>query len=314
MTTPDVVITEFMNEDAVASLADDYDVVYDPTLVDDRARLFGLLGGARAIVVRNRTLVDPELLAAGPALLVVGRLGVGLDNIDLAACEQRGVAVKPAVGANATAVAEYVIAAIMALTRGVFWSSDRVLDGSWPRTDLAGGEVGGKRLGLVGLGTIARQVADRARALGMTVAAYDPFLPDDDPAWDGVDSQPFDEILTQSDAVSIHVPLTDETRNLIGEHNVSSMRAGSILINTARGGIVDEDAVVEALRSGRLGGAAMDVFTEEPLTEATGSRYRGTPNLIATPHIAGISIESDVRVGEMTAASVRFVLGETATL
>jgi (S)-sulfolactate dehydrogenase len=130
MSTPGVVITESMNEDAVASLADDYDVVYDPTLVDDRARLFGLLGGARAIVVRNRTLVDPELLAAGPALLVIGRLGVGLDNIDLTACEQGGVAVRPAVGANATAVAEYVIAAIMALTRGVFWSSDRVLDGS----------------------------------------------------------------------------------------------------------------------------------------------------------------------------------------
>lgn len=312
MTTPDIVITEFMNDDAAASLAEDFDVVYDPTLVDDRERLLGLLGDARAIIVRNRTQVDADLLAAGPKLLVVGRLGVGLDNIDMGACEARGVAVKPAIGANATAVAEYVIAAIMALTRGVFWASDRVLDGSWPRTDLAGGEVGGRQLGLLGLGTIAREVADRARALGMSVSAYDPFLPEDDPAWDGVESRPLDDILTQSDAVSIHVPLTDETRNLIDADTVSAMRSGSILVNTARGGIVDEDAVVDALRSGHLGGAALDVFSEEPMTGTTGSRYRGTPNLIATPHIAGISIESDVRVGEMTADSVRLVLGETA--
>ena len=311
MTKPDIVITEFMNEDAAASLAEDFDVVYDPTLVDDRDRLFGLLGDARAIIVRNRTQVDTELLDAGSNLLVVGRLGVGLDNIDTAACGERGIAVKPAVGANATAVAEYVIAAIMGLTRGVFWASDRVLDGSWPRTDLAGGEVGGRQLGLVGLGTIAREVAERARALGMAVSAFDPFLPDSDPAWDGVESRSLDGILTQSDAVSIHVPLTDETRNLIGSHNVSEMRPGSVLVNTARGGIVDEDAVIDALRSGHLGGAALDVFSEEPLTGATGSRYLNTPNLIVTPHIAGISIESDVRVGEMTADNVRLVLGDS---
>jgi (S)-sulfolactate dehydrogenase len=308
MTTPDVVITEFMNEAAVESLSQEYDALYDPSLVDDRSRLLGLLGGARAIVVRNRTTVDPELLAAAPRLQVVGRLGVGLDNIDLAACEERGIAVRPAIGANATAVAEYVIGAILALERGVFWATDRVLEGSWPRTDLKGGEIGGKRLGLVGLGTIAREVADRARALGMIVAAHDPFLPSDDPVWNEVDRTTLEDVLTGSDAISIHVPLTDETRNLIDAPTIAAMRPGSIVVNTARGGIIDEDALVAALRSGHLGGAAIDVFAEEPVDERAASRMADTPNLILTPHIAGITNESDVRVGSMTADHVRRAL------
>lgn len=312
MTPPDIVVSEFMDQAAVDSLSDEFDVHYDPALVDDRGRLLALIGDTRALIVRNRTLVDSDLLDSAPRLTVVGRLGVGLDNIDMAACSERSVVVKPATGANTAAVAEYVIAAIMVLIRGVFHAADRVLDGSWPRTDLMGGEVAGRQLGLIGLGTIAREVAARARGLGMTVVAHDPLLPADDAVWDTVGRATLDEVLAQSHAVSIHVPLTEETRGLINHESISKMRPGSVLVNTARGGIIDEDAVASALRSGHLGGAAIDVFEVEPVTGETGSHFSQTPNLIVTPHIAGITQESDARVGKVTVENVRSILrGET---
>lgn len=306
----DVVITEFMDDDAVASLSSQFATVYDPTLVDDRVRLLGMLDSVRGLVVRNRTQVDAELLDAAPSLVVVGRLGVGLDNIDLAACADREVAVKPAIGANVTAVAEYVILTALALTRHVFDATTGVLDGSWPRTETVGREVKERRLGLVGLGAIGRAVADRAVALSMNVIAFDPYLDPGDPAWEGVSRVSFDELVTTSDVVSIHVPLTDSTRNLFDRTTIAAMRSGSILINTARGGIVDEDALAQALLSGHLGGAALDVFATEPVTRASRGRLADAPNLIATPHIAGITIESNARVGMMTADHVRRVLAE----
>jgi len=305
MTNPDVVIVEFMDEAAVESLSDEFDVLYDPALVDDRTALITHLAAARALVVRNRTIVDADLLAAAPELVVVGRLGVGMDNIDTTACEALGIAVRPATGANTAAVAEYVIAAILVLTRGVFDSTDRVADGSWPRTDLLGGEVGDRTLGLIGLGAIASEIAGRAQGLSMNVIAHDPYLEGTDPAWRNVTRMSFDDVVSQADAVSIHVPLTAETQNLLDSDTIAGMRRGSILINTSRGGIVDEDAVVDALRTGQLGGAAIDVFAIEPVTAATGARFFDTPNLIATPHIAGITRESNARVGKMTADNIR---------
>ncbi|MEA2011222.1 MAG: hydroxyacid dehydrogenase [Actinomycetota bacterium] len=311
---PDIVISEFMDEAAVDSLSDEFVTHYDPTLVDDRERFLALLGDARALVVRNRTLVDSDLLDVSPRLAVIGRLGVGLDNIDMTACSAYGVEVKPATGANTAAVAEYVIAAVMVLIRGVFLSTDRVLDGSWPRTESMGGEVAGRQLGLIGLGSIAREVAAHARGLGMTVVAHDPHLPMDDPAWATVERATLDEVLAQSHAVSVHVPLTDETRSLINHATISKMRPGSVLVNTARGGIVEESALVSALRSGHLAGAAIDVFAVEPVSKESGSHLAQTPNLIVTPHIAGITEESDARVGRTTVENVRGVLrGKLAT-
>jgi (S)-sulfolactate dehydrogenase len=303
---PDIVIAEFMEASAVDGLRQDFDVLYDPGLVDDRPRLLAALHDARAVVVRNRTRVDAELLAAGPALLAVGRLGVGLDNIDLVACDAADVDVYPATGANAAAVAEYVIGAVLLLTRGVFGASDRVAAGVWPRTELAGLEIGGRTLALVGFGGIARLVAGKANALGMTVTAMDPFLPEDDPAWDAAARRPdLASLLTDADAVSLHVPLTPDTRNLIDREALEQLPAGAVLVNTARGGVVDEAAVAEALRNGSLGGAALDVFAKEPLDAAAGASFVDVPNLILTPHIAGITEESNQRVSAATAANVR---------
>lgn len=296
----DIVISEFMDETAIRAQLADFDVLYDPKLVDDQARLFAALADARAIVVRNRTQVRAALLAAAPRLKVVGRLGVGLDNIDLDACKERRIDVFPATGANDVAVAEYVIAAAMTLIRGAFHSSADVAAGRWPRNALIGGEVSGRMLGLVGYGAIARETATRARALGMRIAAYDPLLPPSSPHWDGVERVELDTLLAKSDAISIHAPLTDETRRLIDAAALARMKPTAVLINAARGGIVDEAALADALRARKIAGAALDVFEEEPLGAASGARFSGLPNVILTPHIAGVTEESNIRVSRVT--------------
>lgn len=305
---PDIVISEFMDEATVAELARDYDVLYEPELVERPADLKAALPGARALIVRNRTQVTDDLLAAGDSLQVIGRLGVGLDNIDLAACEARGIPVCPATGTNAVSVAEYVIAGILMLRRGAYHASDRVLAGDWPRTELMGREAAGARLGLVGFGGIAREVAKRALALDMRIAAYDPFVEDDEPVWQqsGVSPQALDPLLSESEVISLHVPLTEETRHLIDAPRLARMRPDALLINTARGGIVETAALAEALKAGRLGGALLDVFEEEPLP--ANSPLTGVPNLLLTPHIAGVTAESQVRISRATAANVRRVL------
>lgn len=300
----DIVICEFMDEAAIKAQLSEFDVLYDPALVDEPLRLHAALGKARAIVVRNRTQVRGALLDAAPALKVVGRLGVGLDNIDLEECRKRGIAVFPATGANDVAVAEYVIAAAMTLIRGAYGASGEVADGKWPRNRMIGGEVFGRRLGLVGYGAIARETASRARALGMEIAAFDPHLPAGDARWKGAMRLSLDELLATSDVLSLHTPLTDETRRMIDADAIARMKPRAIIINAARGGVLDETALAEALRSARIAGAALDVFEEEPLTAQSGAKFRGLSNLILTPHIAGVTDESNVRVSRLTLENV----------
>lgn len=300
-----VVVSEFMNEGALAPLTAEYEVLFAPDLVDDRERLLAELSTAVALIVRNRTQVDEELLASAPLLKVVGRLGVGLDNIDLDACEKRDVVVHPATGANALAVAEYVIASILILFRGAYQSHEEMVDGGWPRAQLQGKETSGKSLALVGLGGIARLVAERAIAIGMNVAAYDPYLPADDAAWAEVDrKEELEDLLTGADAVSFHVPLTDTTRHLLNANTIDLLAPQAIVVNTARGGIVDDGAVAAAIRDGRLGGAALDVFEDEPLTKQGAELFRDLSNVVLTPHIAGLTAESNSRVSDVTVQNV----------
>ena len=307
----DIVISEFMDEAAVEGLRDGFSVLYGPALVDDPDALRRELAAARALIVRNRTQVTEAVLAAAPKLEAVGRLGVGLDNIDTAACKARGIPVFPATGANDQAVAEYVIAAALVLLRGAYHAGEAMLAGSWPRQALMGREVAGKTLGLVGFGGIARQVAARARPLGMQVAASDPFVSADDPAWQGIARHDtLESLLPACDALSLHVPLAEGTRNLIDDRALASLRPGAVLINTARGGVVDEAALAESLRDGHLGGAAIDVFAEEPLSAAAAARFAGLANVILTPHIAGVTAEANVRVSALTAENVRRALEE----
>lgn len=306
---PDIVISEFMDEAAVERLQHVHDIVYDPVLVDEPERLVELLSEAQALVVRNRTQVRGALLEAGQKLECVGRLGVGLDNIDVVACKARGIEVYPATGANDLSVAEYVVTCAQSLLRGAYMGTQSVVDGEWPRQAMMGRELAGKTMGLIGFGAIARQVAARAMALGMDVVAYDPMLLADDPAWAYARNVSLDGIADLADVVSLHVPLTEATRHLVDVGFLKSMKNDAILINAARGGVVDDAAVAFALSEGEIGGAALDVFETEPLTPEAGQKFQGLANFIATPHIAGVTVESNVRVSHFIADKILAKLG-----
>jgi len=300
-----VVISEFMDDAAVAWLAAKFVIRYDASLVDRHAALLESLATADGLIVRNRTQVDRRLVSAAPRLKVVGRLGVGLDNIDVAACQERDIRVIPATGANALAVAEYVIATAMILLRGAYGSTTAVGRGDWPRAALSHGrEIDSKMLGVIGFGGIGRLTARRARALGMKAVAFDPQIPADAAVWgqEQVSRRTLEELLATADVVTLHVPLTAATRGLIDAARLALMKPDAILINTARGGIVDEAALGEALKCGKLGGAALDVFATEPLPAA--SPLADCPRLILTPHIAGVTRESNLRVSTLIASEV----------
>lgn len=308
-----IVISEFMDDAAVDALRARFGseaVVYDAALVDKPDQLASLVADCDALIVRNRTQVRGALLAACAKARVIGRLGVGLDNIDVPACESRGMKVIPATGANALAVAEYVIATAMMLRRASYLSTSDVVAGKWPRNALSNGrETAGSTLGLIGFGSIGQLTAQLARAVGMTVIAYDPVIADSNNAWmdTGAIRMSLDDVISDADVLSLHVPLVDATRNMMNSERIASMKKGAILINTARGGIVDDAALAAALKSGHLGGAAIDVFEKEPLPAS--EVFAGCPNLILTPHIAGVSAEANVRVSSMIADAVIRELG-----
>jgi (S)-sulfolactate dehydrogenase len=306
----DIIIAEAVDLEPVARLKPRYSVHYDPELWRKREELEVLIGDALAIIVRNACQVDAGLIAKAPRMRVIGRHGVGLDNVDVAACKARGIEVCPAIGANSVAVAEYAIAAALMLLRGRgYFGTPRILAGEWPRTELSiGHEAEEKVFGLIGLGSIGEIAARKARGLGMEPIAHSPSLPADHPAWQTVQRVTLPELLARADVISIHCPLNERTRGLIGPDAFAAMKPGAVLINTARGGIVDEGALAEALRSGKLGGAALDVLDAEPISAATQALFAGVPNLLLTPHIAGSTVESSRRVCSVTVDNVLRVL------
>lgn len=304
-----VVVTEFMDAPSVDALRASHEVVYDPSLVDDPARLQTLAPKAQALIVRNRTQVRGALVQALSQCRVVGRLGVGLDNIDVAACEARAMHVIAATGANALSVAEYVLATAMLLLRGIYGATRDVVAGHWPRAALsAGREICGKTLGLVGFGSIGQLTAGRARALGMEVMAYDAMMDASHPAFAAGVARcaSLAEVVASADVLSLHVPLSNSTRGLFGAERLRAMKPGAVLINTSRGGIVDERALAQCLREGHLGGAALDVFEQEPLPAS--AHFRDCPHLLLSPHVAGLSAESNQRVSSLIASKVLEVL------
>ena len=300
-----IVISEFMDERAVAQLRQHHEVVYAPALADDATGLLQAAQSCDALIVRNRTQVRGELLAALKACRVVGRLGVGLDNIDVPGCQAAGIQVIPATGANALSVAEYVITSAMLLLRGAYLSTEAVAAGKWPRNALSNGrETAGKTLGIIGFGSIGRMVAGLAKGLGMQVQAFDAMLPASDPAYvaAGVKAVALEALITSSDVVTLHVPLVDGTRGLINAARIAAMKPCAVLINSSRGHIVDVAAVVASLRAGHLGGAALDVFDTEPLP--ADAALQGCPGLLLSPHVSGVSAESNERVSFLIADKV----------
>ncbi|BCX03789.1 MAG: hypothetical protein KatS3mg053_1727 [Candidatus Roseilinea sp.] len=282
---------------------------YDPDLWRDRLRLFELLAECEALIVRNQTQVDAELLAHAPRLKVVGRLGVGLDNLDLNILRERGITIVTGGNANAIAVAEYTLAAMLALARKLPAADCSTKSGAWDRAAFGAGiELYGKTLGLIGLGDIGARVAKRADAFGMRIIAHDPLITPSHlaAAEFGVTLMALDDVLRESDFVSLHVPLLPTTAHLINAERLARMKPTAILINTSRGGIVDEAALVQALSERRLGGAALDVRAHEPPGEADPLTH--FENVLLTPHIAGLTAESQARVCTAVAEDVLRVL------
>jgi (S)-sulfolactate dehydrogenase len=305
-----ILISEFITSQALETLRAKHGVIYEPELYKDRSALIAAMQNIDALVVRNLTQVNEEVLVAAPKLKVVGRLGVGLENIELPACAKRNIKVIPATGANAESVAEYVIGAAVALTRGFIPATMGTLKGEWPRPRFSGyHEFLGQTLGIVGFGSIGRVVAKKAHAFGLQCIAYDPMLSGDALALDGfsVPLLPLHDLLAKSDAVSLHLPYLPETKNLFDGSMLDRIKKGACLVNTARGGIVDELALAERLRTGHIGGAAIDVFSAEPARDL--SHFAGIENLILTPHIAGVTHESNERVSQMIADEVILYLG-----
>lgn len=286
--------------------------VYDVTLWRDHARLFELLADCEALIVRNQTQVDAELLGRAPVLKVVGRLGIGLDNLDLNALRERNVTVVTGGNANAISVAEYTIAAMLALARRLTAADRSTKGGEWDRATFgAGVELYGKTLGLIGLGDIGARVAKRANAFGMRISAHDPLITPTHFAAAEFDValMDLDDVLRGSDFVSLHVPLLPATANLINAARLALMKPTAMLINSSRGGIVDEDALAQALREKRLGGATLDVRAHEPPVKD--DPLTQLDNVLLTPHIAGLTVEAQARVCTAVAEDVlRALRGE----
>jgi (S)-sulfolactate dehydrogenase len=300
-----ILISEFITSQALETLRSMHRVKYEPELYKDRVALIAAMQNIDALIVRNLTQVNEEVLKASPNLKVVGRLGVGLENIELPSCAKRNIKVIPATGANAESVAEYVVGAAVALIRGFIPATIATRQGQWPRPRFSSyHEFLGQTIGIVGFGSIGRVVAKKAQSFGLQCVAYDPMLSGASVVLDefSVPLLSLGDLLSRSDAVSLHLPYLPETKNLFDAATLDQMKEGACLINTARGGIVDELALADRLRSGRIGGAAIDVFSTEPAKDL--NHFAGIENLILTPHIAGVTHESNERVSQMIADEI----------
>ena len=299
-----ILVAEPLADDGLALLRSQAEVDYAPNL--ERAELLARLPGADALVVRSGVKVDREALAAGPQLKVVGRAGTGLDNIDLIAAREAGVTVVNAPDANTVAAAEHALGLLFAVARHTPAADASVRRGEWRRADFMGTELAGKTLGIVGLGRIGLAVAARAAALQMTLVGADPFVAAGEAAEHRVRLVELPDLLTRADFVTLHVPLVAATRGLIGPDQLAQMKPTAALVNTARGGLVDEAALAEALAGGRLAGAAIDVFAHEPLPND--SPLLQAPNVVLTPHLGASTREAQARAGAQTAKAVLDVL------
>jgi D-3-phosphoglycerate dehydrogenase / 2-oxoglutarate reductase len=297
-----IVIADDLPASAAALLTDVQGWTVDARAGRPLPELEAALADADALIVRSATKVTASLIEHAPKLRVVARAGSGVDNVDLRAASARGIIVMNAPGANSISVAELAMAFLLALARHVPAADAAMKAQAWEKKKFAGREVRGKVLGLVGLGRIGQEVAARARAFGMELVAHDPFISADMAGQLGVRLGSLDEVCAEADYLTLHLPATPQTRQLFDGARFARCKRGVRLINTARGELIDEAALVDALREGQVGGAALDVFTKEPPADWT---LAGLPNVIATPHIAASTGEAQELVGVETAAAVR---------
>jgi D-3-phosphoglycerate dehydrogenase len=298
-----ILVAEAIAPEGVEALRGSHEVDVRTELTPDDLRV--AIAGYDALVVRSQVKVDASLIAAGERLQVIGRAGVGVDNVDVDAATRAGVTVVNAPTGNTIAAAEHSIALLLAVARRIAAADGSVRRGEWRRTAFQGVELRGRTLGIIGLGKIGMAIADRARGLEMDLLGADPYVTAEQAALRGVELVELDELLARSDAVTVHVPLTRATRGLIGARAIARMKPGAIVLNVARGGIIDEAAVAKALEDGRLAGAGIDVFEHEP---PTGSPLLEAPNTVLTPHLGASTAEAQVAVAIEVAEQVLDVL------
>jgi D-3-phosphoglycerate dehydrogenase len=300
---PVVLVAEELAPAALDVLGSDFEVRH----VDgaDRAALLPALADADAVIVRSATTIDAEALAAAPRLKVVARAGIGLDNVDVAAATKAGVMVVNAPQSNVISAAEHAVALLLAVARKVPQADASLKAGEWKRSKFTGVELAGKTAGIVGLGRIGVLVAQRLSAFGMHIVAYDPYVPAGRAAQMGVQMLPLDDVLKEADVVTIHLPKTKETAGLIGERELALMKPTAILVNAARGGLVDEHALAQALKDGKIQGAGLDVYATEPCTD---SPLFAFDNVVATPHLGASTAEAQDKAGTAVAKSVTLAL------
>ena len=298
-----VLVAEEVAREGIDLLATRHDV--DERIGCTREQLAAILPDYDALIVRSQVQVDADMIAAGSRLVVIGRAGVGVDNVDLDAATRAGITVVNAPTGNTIAAAEHTLALLYGVARRTAPADASLRRGEWRRAEFTGLELRGRTLGIIGLGKIGQAIADRARAMEMIVVGADPYVTAEQAAHHGVELMDMALLLASADVLTVHVPLTRATRNLIGKAEIAQLRQGAIVLNVARGGIVDEAAVADALASGHLAGAGFDVFETEP---PTGSPLLQAPNTLLTPHLGASTAEAQVLIAEEIAAQVLDVL------
>lgn len=299
-----VLVADAIADAGVAALSERFDVDVRTGLPKDD--LIAVIGDYDAIIIRSATTVDADVIAAADRLKVIARAGIGLDNVDVDAATARGVLVCNAPQSNVVSAAEHAVALLLSLARRIPEADASLRRGEWKRSALQGTELHGKVLGVLGLGRIGTLVAQRCSAFGMRLIAYDPYVTPERAARLGVDLVgTVAEVCAQADVITVHLPKTADTLGIIGREELQAMKPSALLVNAARGGLVDEDALVEALREGWIRGAALDVFATEPLGE---SALRELPNVVLTPHLGASTEEAQDKAGTMVAEAVMAAL------
>lgn len=303
MSLPVVLIADKLAESTVAALGDQVEVRW----VDgpDRDKLLAAVPEADALLVRSATTVDAEVLAAAPKLKIVARAGVGLDNVDVDAATARGVLVVNAPTSNIHSAAEHALALLLSAARQIPAADATLREHTWKRSKFSGTEIFGKTVGVVGLGRIGQLVAQRLAAFGAHIVAYDPYVSQARAAQLGIELLTLDELLGRADFISVHLPKTKETAGLLGKDNLAKTKPGVIIVNAARGGLIDEQALADAITSGHVRGAGLDVFSTEPCTD---SPLFELPQVVVTPHLGASTEEAQDRAGTDVAASVKLAL------
>ena len=293
-----ILITEFINQNSLENLNKKFDVNYDEKLCEDEKEIIKIIGDYDGLIVRNKTQVNLDILKNAFKLKFIGRLGVGLDNIDTEYCKNKNIHVQPATGMNADSVAEYVVSSSMFLIKKIPMFHNGTIKGEWPRTTIKSTEIKQKNLGIIGFGTIGKKVAEYSLKNGLKILAYDPYIKELNDKEIDAKLSSLNEIYEKSDIISIHLPLTDETKNMINKSSFSQMKNKPIIINTSRGSIINESDLIEAYNKNNISGFALDVFEKEPIESEFYNKIKPGMNCILTPHISGVTTESNIRVSD----------------